>query len=151
MPPRGLTLRFSGQPNATRTAIADLTAQELKRRGWNIETLEGEHFSSNGAIHNETTALLARRPTAPQTPEDSVEAFVEVELGISNDESRTSEQLNFTKIVLKPDIEPAQGVAEILSKLESLGWVAGSSTQESLYDEDDEAMIRSRLEALGYL
>ena len=186
MPPRGLILWFTGLPSATRTTIASLTAQVLKQRGWNIETLEGEHSPADwisvlknskgdedafiqhlrrvcaSGIHNEAIALVALQSTAPQTPESRVQAFVEVELGIPKyeevDESRkvvegdrTSEDLNLTKIVLQPDAEPEQGVADILSKLEGLGLVAGSSLKDSVYDEDDEAMIRSRLEALGYL
>ena len=135
MPPRKLILGFAGLPSATRTTIASLTAQELKQRGWNIETLEGEH-------------LTALQSTAPQTPEGNVEAFVEVELGLPEPEEA---DLNLTKIVLRPDAEPEQNAADLLSKLEGLGLVAGSSPQDSLYDEDDEAMLRSRLEALGYL
>ena len=48
--------------------------------------------------------------------------------------NRADEELNLTKTVLQPGAEPEQG-----------------APKDSDYDDDDEAMIRSRLEALGYL
>lgn len=172
MPPRGLILRFTGQPEATRTTLASLTTQELQQRGWNIETLAGEHSGEENVfmqhlrrvyasgIHSDTIAFAAFQSTIPQTTEGSEELLVAVELRTPKyeeanenvrDSDRTPKHLNVTKIVLPPDIEPKQGVADILAKLEGLGLVAGSASQDSLYSEDDEATIRSRLEALGYL
>jgi hypothetical protein len=97
--------------------------------------------------------LAAVKSEVPQTLEDlsgSVEAFVEVEIGIPTDE-QGDESRNFTKFFLLPHAEPEPSVANILAKLEGLELIAAPAAENSSYDEDDEAMIRSRLEALGYL
>jgi len=97
----GFILRLTGLPNATR-AIANLTVDELKRRGCNVEILSDE---TQG------------------------EGLEEVEIGAPN---------------------PAD-VTDILSKLEELQLIARSTPKDQSYDEDDEAVIRQRLEGLGYL
>ena len=80
----------------------------------------------------------------------NVEAFVEVEIGIPTGEQDDGSR-DSRKIFLPPDAEPEASVADILAKLESLELIAAPASENSSYDEDDEATIRSRLEALGYL
>lgn len=171
MPSKGFVISFTGLPSASRTTIASLTGHELKQRGYNIEPLVGQPSATNwtsvlenskddelrrvyaSAISNEAIVLAAVKSEVPQTLgdlSDSVEAFVEVEIGIPTDEQR-DESRNFTKFFLPPDAEPESSVADILAKLEGLELIAAPASENSSYDEDDEAMIRSRLEALGYL
>ena len=165
MPPKGFTLWFTGLPNETRTAIANLTTQELKRRGCEIETLggkipaadsKGDEDAYTGRISDFSmrgeAIVFAVKSKTTETPED-LKTAVEVE--ITNDESGNAindEHLSFTKIVVQPDAEPEECIASILSKLEGLELIARvPSSENSSYDEDDEAVIRRRLEDLGYL
>lgn len=148
MPSKGFVLSFTGLPSTTRTTIASRTGQELEQRGYNIEPLAGQPSASNEAI-----VLAAVKSDVPQTLEDlrgDVEAFVEVEIGIPTGEQDDASR-NLKKIFLPPDAEPESSVADILAKLEGLELIAAPMSENSSYDEEDEAMIRSRLEALGYL
>lgn len=179
MPPKGFVLWFTGPRSATRTTIANLTGHELKQRGYNIEPLVGQSSVTDwisvlnnskadeddytqqlrrvcaSGISNEGIVLAALKSEVPRTLEDlrcSVEAFVEVETGAPNHEQGDeSQNLNFTKIFLQPDAEPEQCVVDIVAKLEDLKLIVAPAPENSSYDEDDEATIRSRLEALGYL
>lgn len=149
MPSKGFVVSFTGLPSTTRTTIASLTGHELKQRGYNIEPLAGEP----SGISNEAIVLAAVKSEVAQTLEDlrgNVEAFVEVEIGITTGEQDDGSR-DFTKIFVPPDAEPETSVADILAKLEGLELIAAAASDNSSYDEEDEAMIRSRLEALGYL
>ena len=170
MPLKDFVLSLTGLQSATRTAIANLTAHELKQRGYNIEPLAGQPSAIDwiSLLRNskddeqeplrrvcesgEAIVLAAIKSKITQTVEDlrNIEAFVEIEIGITNDE-KGDESRNFTKIFLPPEASPEQSVAEILAKLEGLELITARASENSSYDEDDEAMIRSRLEALGYL
>lgn len=133
MPARGFVLWFQDPPSESRTTIASQTAHELKQRGCNVEILDGQ--SATGYISvlenlkgAEAIAVIAFESSTPQTLEElcrSVEVIIEV--------------------------EAEQSVADIIAKLAALELIAGSTSKTSPYDEDDEATIRQRLEALGYL
>jgi len=177
MTSKGFVLSFTGLPSATKPTIASLTGHELNQRGYNIEPLAGQPSATDWlsvlnnsegdeddfirqlrriCASNEAVVLAALKSEVPQTLADlrsNVEAFVEVEIGTPNHEEGEvkGEGLNLTKIFLQPDAEPEQSVAEILVKLEGLELIAAPAAENSSYDEDDEALIRSRLEALGYL
>lgn len=133
MPSRGFVLWFQDPPSETRTTIANQTAHELKQRECNVEILDGRAATDNISIlenlkGHAAIAVVAFQSSAPQTLEDlcrSVEVIVEV--------------------------GPEKSVADILSRLEAQELIAGSASRDSSYDEDDEAAIRQRLEALGYL
>jgi len=171
MLPRGFVLWFRGPASETRTTIGSLTTHELKQRGCNVEILDGQSAAtdwmaglgnakddddayirhlqrvSTSVINNEAIALVVVKSDAPR-----VEALVEVDIGTPKEEEGGDENLNLTKLVLQSSAGPEQSVAEILSKLESLDLIAGQASRDSSsYDEDDEATIRQRLEALGYL
>ena len=177
MTSKGFVLSFTGLPSATKPTIASLTGQELSQRGYNIELLAGQPSATDwisvlnnsegdeddyirelrrvcaSGTANEAIVLAAVKSKVPQTLADlrgSVEALVEVEIG-TPDYEKGDESLNFTKIFLQPDAEPEQSVADILVKLEGLELIPAAAPENSSYDEDDEALIRSRLEALGYL
>jgi hypothetical protein len=64
-----------------------------------------------------------------------------------------SEQLEALKIILDADVAaPESSVAHILSRLEDWGLIGRRLTgKDDSYDEEDEKVIRSRLESLGYL
>jgi len=102
--------------------------------------------------------VFAVKSKTTETPED-LQAAVEVEIGIPNYEKKNDEsgddindeQLIFTKIFVQPDANLEESVAGILSKLEGLELIARAPSENSSYDEDDEAVIRRRLEGLGYL
>lgn len=168
MPPKGFTLWFTGLPSEIRTAITNLTTQELKRRGCEIETLDARMPAaySKGAYARRISdfnmrgeaIVFAVKSKTTETPED-LQAAVEVEIGIPNYEKKNDEsgddindeQLIFTKIFVQPDANLEESVAGILSKLEGLELIARAPSENSSYDEDDEAVIRRRLEGLGYL
>jgi Adenylylsulphate kinase len=160
MPPKEFTLWFTGLPSETKTAIANLTTQELKRRGCEIETLDTKTYArriSDSSMHGEAIVFAVKSKTT-ETPED-LQATVEVKIGIPNYEKKNDESgnvvndehLTLTKIVVQPDAEPEHCIAGILSKLEGLDLIARVPSESSSYDEDDEAVIRRRLEGLGYL
>jgi hypothetical protein len=176
MPAGGFFLSFTGLPSATRARIASLIAHELKQRGWTIETLAsqssardwisvlGESGSDDAYIRrlrDGAIVLAAINSNTLETPENlrsSFKTFVEVEIGKPMKEQGAEcynavedEHLNLTKIVLPQDAEPEKCVADIFSKLEGLELIAGPVFKDSSYDEEDEVMIRNRLDALGYL
>src|SRR5215216_1425336 len=113
MSSKGLILSFTELPMANRTMIASLTAQELKRRGYNIETPDGQSTATDWISVLENS----------KGDEDSTQTL-KVQIGIpgheEDDESRNAvenQHLNLTKIVVQPDALPEQCVADILSKL----------------------------------
>ena len=132
-------ISFTGLSSEHRTTIANLTAHELKQRGWNAEIVDNPSAIVLTASNSETPDVA-----------DSRHALVEVAIGPQDESGNTGEQ-HVTKIVLPADDEPERCVAEIFAKLEGLELIAAPASKDSSYDEDDEAMIRSRLEALGYL
>jgi adenylyl-sulfate kinase len=42
--PRGFTLWFTGLPSSGKSTLADLVAQELRRRDYEVEVLDGDHI-----------------------------------------------------------------------------------------------------------
>jgi hypothetical protein len=171
MPPKGFILWFTGLPSDTRTAIANLTIQELKQRGCETEALDGKIPAAvskgdddayarrifDSSVRGEAIVFAVKSKTTV-TPEDH-QAAVEVEIGIPNYEKKSDESSNaindgpltFAKIVVQPEAEPEKCIASILSKLEGLDLIARVPSENSAYDEDDEEVIRRRLEGLGYL
>jgi len=152
MPTGRFFLAFTDLPNETRTTLAGLTAHELKQRGWKAGAVDDQSSNFVRRLGGEAIVLAAINSNNPEAP-DSLVAFVEIGIGPKDEKSNTldGEHLDVTKIVLPADAEPERSVAEILSKLEGMGLIAGPVPKDSSYDEDDEAVIRSRLEALGYL
>jgi hypothetical protein len=69
---------------------------------------------------------LVCRPSGSSTAMDA-EPLVEIEINESND------------------------IAQILSKLADLALIGRLPAKDDVYDEEDEAIIRNRLESLGYL
>jgi hypothetical protein len=161
MPARGFVLSFTGPAAVNTSTIANLTEHELKQRGWNIQRLDSQSSAIVLAVINSNTL------ETPENLRDSLDTVVEVVIRTSTNEEHSAtekrstneerdnevedQHRNLTKIVLPPDAEPEQCVADIFSKLEGLELIAGPGPKDSSYDEDDEATIRSRLEALGYL
>ena len=117
MASKGFILRFTSLPNAITTATPQMTADELKRRGYEVEIVDSD---------TERIALVCR-PRGAGTAGD-VEPLVELEVKESND-----------------------SVANVLSKLAELELIGPAPAKDDVYDEEDEAIIRSRLESLGYL
>jgi hypothetical protein len=63
-----------------------------------------------------------------------------------------SEQLKSRKIFVDADVSASESsVAHILSRLEDWGLISRQTPKDDSYDEEDEKVIRSRLESLGYL
>src|SRR5215212_6589550 len=152
MPTGRFFLAFTDLPNETRPTLAGLIAHELKQRGWKAEAVDDQSSNVVRRLGGEAIVLAAINSNNPEAP-DSLVRFVEVGIGPKDEKSNTldGEHLDVTKIVLPADAEPKRSVAEILSKLEGMGLLGGPAPKDSSYDEDDEAVIRSRLEALGYL
>jgi hypothetical protein len=133
MPSRGFVLWFQDPSSETRTTSASQIAHELKERGCNVEILDGQSATDNISVledlkGDEAVAVVALESNAPQKLEDLCRS-----------------------VAVKVEVESEQSVADILSKLEALELISRSASRDSSYDEDDEATIRQRLEALGYL
>ena len=133
MTSRGFVLWFQDPPSETRTTIAGQIAHELKQRGCNVETLDGQSATNYLSVlenlkGDEAIAVVAFESNTPQTVEDLC-----------------------SSVEVKVEVKSEQSAADILLELETLGLIARSTSSDSPYDEDDEATIRQRLEALGYL
>ncbi len=148
MSSRGFTLWFTRPPSALATTIIQLTAAELKRRGYEVET------------DGEIPALVCRPATLAGGGQE-IQAVVEVEIREPNDEAREDKSSNLVeadsvpervKISVESDPNrPEQSVAHLLSKLADMELLPRLTSQDDSYDEEAEAIIRSRLESLGYL
>lgn len=145
---RGFTLWFTRPPGAIVTTIIQLTADQLKRRGYEVET------------DDEIARLICKPETLAGTGHD-IQAIVEVEIREPNDGARKDESSSVVeadsaperlKITVESDLNsPEQSVAHLLSKLADMELLPRLTSQDDSYDAEAEAIIRSRLESLGYL
>jgi len=188
---RGFTLCFTGLPSAVKKTIAEMTANELNRRGYKVQTFDDEtsgarlkssldHPKNNEeadiqriervcdlGMGNDAIVIVAVNPQSSGTLEDLrqiLQPLVEIEIRGSSHRSRDDEsgnagdvdsvheQLISSKVVVEGDTDKLeQSVAHILSRLEDLELIARLTPKDSSYDEEDEQVIKSRLESLGYL
>jgi adenylyl-sulfate kinase len=199
---KGVTLWFTGLSGAGKTTLARIVEEELRRRGHNVEVLDGDVVRTNlskglgfskedrdtnirriGFVCNLLTrngciaiaaAISPYRDVRDEVRRD-IGAFVEVFVKCPIDvlaerdvkglykKALAGEIKNFTGIddpyeePLAPEVTvetdretPAESAARIIHRLEELQYIAASAAPDAYTDEDD-AEVRRRLEALGYV
>jgi len=180
MASRGFTLWLTGLPSAVKTTITQIIADELKRRGSKVQTLDEEILRANlksslNSTQDDEDADIRRiilatvNSMSSTTLEDlrhSLQPVVEVEIrepshrasgkdsGHALGLDSMGEQLISPKpkIVVEADVvTPEKSAVHILSRLEDLGLIDRLAPKDDSYDPEDEAVIRRRLESLGYL
>jgi hypothetical protein len=150
----GFTVRLTGAGSA---ALARPLAEALELRGRKVEV--------NNASGVGDAVLLATDDSSQSGAGEHLRRgprpLVKVELsGESGDASGGGSQAGEGKAAPQPDAviradasATDESVARILSELETLGLLAAPAQagSGSGYDEEDEEIIRQRLEAMGYL
>jgi hypothetical protein len=146
----GFTVWLTGTDLA---ALARPLAEALERRGRRVEF---EGASGTGDV-----LLLATEDASGGGAAESLRSaprpLVRVEAsGTAGEASAAGERAGVSparpESVIRADASAAEeGVARILSELESLGLLAAPAQAGGGYDDEDEEIIRQRLEAMGYL
>lgn len=175
---KGFTLWLAGVPGADKKTLARLLKTELRERGLRVEVLDADvirqdlegspglspadgndHMpalaSACGRLAREGAACILvtplPSPAAREAARVEIGTLFEVLVAPAPDARPVGVPMRVEFAVQTDRESPEEGARRILRSLEERGYLPRVAGVEATYSEEEEAVVRQRLEDLGYL